>query len=98
MVSVAGAGLDRALTTVPFTDASSVDIAWMPESIRGQITLLSHQSEENQRDAKAVDEGEGWGPVEVTQQGGHRTEGELIHAHLRSRGSASCLWPGGWMG
>lgn len=34
MVSVAGAGLDRALTTVAFTDASSMDITWMPESIQ----------------------------------------------------------------
>lgn len=54
MVSVAGAGLDRAWTTVPFAVASSMDMTLMPESIWGERTLLSHQRVESQREAEAV--------------------------------------------
>lgn len=54
VVSVAGAGMDRAWTTVPFAVVSSMNIALMPESSWGQITLVSHQHVENQKDAEAV--------------------------------------------
>lgn len=54
VVSVAGAGLGRAWTTVPLAVASSMDMTLMPESIWGQITLLSHQCVESLREAEAV--------------------------------------------
>lgn len=54
MVSVAGAGVDRAWTTVPFAVASSMNIRLMSESTWAQITLLSRQRVERQRDAEAV--------------------------------------------